>query len=66
MKELPPLAVSIADAVRMSGIGRTSLYMAIQRGALVVRKSGRRTVVPVESLQAFLANLPPASAKHAA
>lgn len=58
MEDITPIAVSIADAVRISGMGRTSLYIAIQRGSLAVKKSGRRTLVPVDSLKAWLANLP--------
>jgi hypothetical protein len=58
MTDRLPLAVSINEAVRLSGLGRTSLYLAIQRGALVVKKAGRRTLVPIGSLQAFLTQLP--------
>ena len=35
MKELTPFAVSIADAVKIVGLGRTSLYAAIAAGLKV-------------------------------
>src|SRR5262249_27029722 len=52
------LAVSIAEAVRLTGIGRSSLYEAIRRGDLPIRKSGRRTVLLMEDLRRWLAGLP--------
>ena len=52
------LAVSIAEAVRLTGIGRSSLYDAIRRGDLPIRKSGRRTVVLMEDLRRWLVGLP--------
>jgi excisionase family DNA binding protein len=58
MTEFIPLAVSIAEAVRMVGIGRTSLYAAIAAGKLRTRKAGRRTLVETAELRQFLANLP--------
>jgi hypothetical protein len=59
MKDITPLAVSIADAARMSGLGRTSLYKKIQRGELAVKKSGKRTLVLISALKAMLDGLPP-------
>lgn len=49
-----PLAYSINDACRVSGIGRTTLYGLISKGEIKVRKVGARTLVPAESLRAFL------------
>jgi excisionase family DNA binding protein len=53
-----PLAVGIAEAVRLCGIGRSSIYEAIKRGELPTRKAGRRTLVLSEDLKNWLANLP--------
>ena len=53
-----PLAVSVNEAARMAGIGRTSLYSAIQNGQLKTRHFGRRTLIEVDSIRAFLASLP--------
>ena len=52
------LAVSVAEAVRLTGIGRSSLYEAIRRGELPIRKSGRRTVLLMEDLRRWVAGLP--------
>ena len=52
------LAVSIGEAVRLTGIGRSSLYEAIRRGDLPIRKSGRRTLLLMEDLRQWLAGLP--------
>jgi hypothetical protein len=53
-----PLAVSIADAVRMSGLSRASLYRAIAAKRLIARKHGARTVLLVEEVERFLRELP--------
>lgn len=58
MPDLPPLAVSIAEAVRLSGIGRSSVYVAIKSGALPIRKAGRRTLIQLDALRAWVAALP--------
>ncbi|MCR9072724.1 MAG: helix-turn-helix domain-containing protein [Alphaproteobacteria bacterium] len=53
-----PIAVTIPDAVRMSGMSRTSIYEALKRGDITARKAGRRTLIPFADLQAYLASLP--------
>lgn len=58
MTEIVPFAVSIADAVRLVGIGRTSLYYYISVGKLKTRKSGRRTLVETGALREFIEALP--------
>jgi excisionase family DNA binding protein len=58
MTDLAPLAISIAEAVRIVGLGRTSLYAAIAAGKLKTRKSGRRTLVETAALRRFLEELP--------
>jgi excisionase family DNA binding protein len=52
-----PLAVTIPNAVRLSGIGRTVLYRHIKDGSLPILKSGRRTLVRVDALDALLRTL---------
>jgi excisionase family DNA binding protein len=54
------LAYRIADACRVLGIGRTSLYALIADGLIEARHCRGRTLVPAASLSAFLASLPPA------
>jgi hypothetical protein len=58
MTELVPFALSVAEAVRLSGLGRTSLYAAIASGLLKTRKAGRRTLVEVAELRRFIESLP--------
>jgi predicted DNA-binding transcriptional regulator AlpA len=58
MTKYEPLAVSIADAVQISGIGRSSLYEAAKRGDLPIRKAGRRTLVLTQDIRSWLDALP--------
>jgi excisionase family DNA binding protein len=51
------LAVTIADATRMSAIGRTKLYEFIKEGRLPVVKIGAKTLVRVDALDALLKSL---------
>jgi excisionase family DNA binding protein len=45
------LAVSINDAAKALGLGRTSIYAMIANGRLEAFKLGRRTLVKVESIK---------------
>lgn len=53
-----PIAVTIPDAVKASGMSRSSIYEALKRGDLTARKAGRRTLINFADLQAYLASLP--------
>lgn len=53
-----PIAVTIPDAVKMSGMSRTSIYEALKRGDITARKAGRRTLISFADLKAYLASLP--------
>lgn len=46
--------VQIDQAVRMFGIGRTSLYKAFLSGELKRFKIGRRTIIKVSELQQWI------------
>lgn len=50
-----PLAYSVADACRVSSIGKTRLYSLIHEGKLQARKVGKRTLIPAASLRALIA-----------
>ncbi|WP_018260558.1 helix-turn-helix domain-containing protein [Methylobacterium sp. WSM2598] len=52
------LSYSIADAVKVSGVGRSFLYEQIKAGKLKARKLGRRTLIMAADLQSWLAALP--------
>jgi hypothetical protein len=57
------LAHTIADATKISGLGRTTLYEAIGAGKIEARKAGNRTLIVADSLRTFLADLPKANIK---
>lgn len=54
-----PLFVSPTEAGRLLGISRAAVYRLLASGDLSARKAGRRTLVPVESIRAYAASLPP-------
>ncbi len=58
VQELQREGLSISEACRIAGIGRTKLYEAITNGTLTARKYGKRTIILRSDLQAFLAALP--------
>ncbi len=53
-----PKMLSILDAARSLGIGRSTLYMIIKDGRLPARKLGRRTLIHREDLDLFVSTLP--------
>ncbi|WP_328295784.1 helix-turn-helix domain-containing protein [Kineococcus sp. NBC_00420] len=52
-----PLLLSVQEAHRQLGLGRSKLYEFITAGDIETVKVGRRTLVPMESLQAFVEKL---------
>jgi len=61
------IAISIVEAARRSGVGRSSIYQAIARGELIVRKRGRRSLILTDDLKAWVSSLPQAKqARNAA
>jgi len=57
-----PLAVSILEGCRIIGVKRSSIYREIAAGRIRALKAGKRTLLPMESLRAWLAALPPSNA----
>lgn len=55
------IAVTIPQALEMSGLGRTTLYEIFKSGAIKPRKQGKRTLILVEDLEKYLNNLPVAA-----
>ena len=53
---IEPLAVPIPEAARLGGVGRSTIYSEISKGNLKFRKVGRRTIVAMEDLRAWLAS----------
>jgi excisionase family DNA binding protein len=56
--ELGRLAYSIREAADISGLGRSSIYVAIRDGQLKVKKHGRRTLILADDLKSYLQSLP--------
>lgn len=52
--DLEPIAYSVADACRVSSIGKTRLYQLISEGRLEARKIGKRTLIPAASLRRLI------------
>lgn len=52
--DIAPLAVSTAQAFKAIGIGRSLGYEIIRSGQLPIIKLGKRTLVPVDALKAFI------------
>ena len=48
------LAVSVREAVSMSGLSRSFLYEAMSRGELPFIKKGRRRLIPTASLSDYV------------
>jgi excisionase family DNA binding protein len=49
-----PLAVSPGEASRLAGLGRTTIYNALGSGALKSIKIGKRRLITIEALRAWL------------
>lgn len=59
----PPLPIekltySLKEASAALGVGKTTLYKALADGALTAVKLGNRTLIPAESLRAWMASWP--------
>ncbi|MGC8968416.1 MAG: helix-turn-helix domain-containing protein [Thermus sp.] len=49
-----PWAISVSEAARRLGLGRTTVYRLIWRGELRAVKLGSRTLIPVEEVRRVL------------
>jgi excisionase family DNA binding protein len=56
--QMRPISTSIPGAVSMTGLTRTRIYGLLSEGKLKARKSGRRTLIMVDSLMAYIESLP--------
>jgi len=55
---MQPITLTIPDAVKATGMSRTSIYEALKRGDLTARKAGRRTLISFAELESYLTSLP--------
>lgn len=53
--DMEALAISINDAAKALGLGRTSIYAMIADGRLEAFKLGRRRLVKTESIRRLIA-----------
>jgi excisionase family DNA binding protein len=53
----PRLAVSVEEAAEMLSLGRSSIFMLLKEGQLKSVKAGKRRLIPIVELEAFLARL---------
>jgi excisionase family DNA binding protein len=53
-------ALSFEEAAKAAGVGRTMLFEEIRKGHITARKVGRRTIIAVDELDAWLKALPTA------
>lgn len=53
-----PRFYTVKDFCRAYGMGRTRLYGLIGQGKIEALKDGARTLIPVESAEAWAASLP--------
>jgi excisionase family DNA binding protein len=58
--EKPAISYTIAEAVKATGIGRSSLYEAIKAGELAAKKRGAQTLIKAEELARYVDALPDA------
>jgi excisionase family DNA binding protein len=49
-----PLAVRVKEACRLTGIGRSKLYLLMKEGKIATIKVGSMTLIPMRSLELFL------------
>lgn len=57
------ITYTVREAASALGIGRTSIWMAIKDGRLAAIKLGHRTLIPAESLRAWIATARPVRRK---
>ena len=51
-------ALSVEQAAKAAGVGRTLLFEEIRKGRITARKVGRRTIITTDDLDAWLKSLP--------
>jgi excisionase family DNA binding protein len=51
------LALGVAEAAEAAGVGCTTLFEAIRHGEIAARKVGRRTIILIDDLDAWLKSL---------
>ena len=60
-ESLEPLVVSVQEAERITGHGKTRLYEELAKGNIIAKKSGTRTLIIFDSLRKYIKALPNAT-----
>ena len=63
---IEPYALTINDAARFAGWTRSEVYRRLNTGDIYAVKNGKRTLVLMDSLRAYLQELPPATFRQPA
>jgi excisionase family DNA binding protein len=66
MNDSRPALLPLKVACQYAGFGPTTAYKLIAAGKLDARKLGGKTLITTASLDALIANLPPANVRRAA
>jgi excisionase family DNA binding protein len=53
-----PLLLSVLDAASVIGISRATMFKLLKAGSVQAVKLGRRTLIPMQSLRDYVADLP--------
>ena len=51
-------ALSVDEATKAADVGRTFIFQEIRKGRIRARKAGRRTIIIIDALDAWLKALP--------
>lgn len=54
MQQAPPLSYTVEQATKVTGLGRTAIYRLIATNEIQTFKVGKRRMVSVRALQAFI------------
>lgn len=58
------LTVTVPEARQITGLSRTTFYKLFSEGKLTPRKAGKRTLILVSELEAFVNSLPSGVSAH--
>ncbi len=58
MEQTSAILVSVKDACAMVSCSRPTLYKHMREGRITAKRSGGRTLIPVDSLREYAAALP--------
>ncbi len=54
MNDVPPLTVTVLEALRLSGLSRTKIYELMSKGQIAFTNVGKRRLINYQSLKTLL------------